>query len=132
MIACLFIGNMFKLKTEVLGFSQQDGIKGYTFIFSGLRIVFLSFPIIFTVFRFYSRVSTLKTIGSHCITCSTSSIIDCNESKYFFSFLGSKVDYLDEYMSIKAGFGFSGLIYLLVAGLSTYSSYKHHVLQKIL
>lgn len=129
MIACLFIGNMFKMKAEVMGFSQADGIKGYEFIFSGLGIVFFLLPILLLCLDFINVSSHLKQLA-HFLLPAALLVLLLILRLNISSFLGSTVGELDEFVSINAGFGFSGWIYLLVAGFSTYSGYKHYVLQK--
>lgn len=129
MIACLFIGNMFKMKADILGFSQSEGIKGYDFIFSGLGIVFLLLPILLLCLDFIHISQHLKQLAHFLLPASLLLlllVLRLNIS----TFLGSVFGELDGYMSIKAGFGFSGWIYLLVAGFSTYSGYQYYVLNK--
>lgn len=129
MIACLFIGNMFKMKAEVMGFSQADGIKGYEFIFSGLGIVFLLLPILLLCLDFINVSSHLKQLA-HFLLPAALLVLLLILRLNISAFLGSTVGELDELVSINAGFGFSGWIYLLVAGFSTYSGYQHYVLKK--
>lgn len=129
MIACLFIGNMFKMKAEVMGFSQADGIKGYEFIFSGLGIVFFLLPILLLCLDFINVSSHLKQLA-HFLLPAALLVLLLILRLNISAFLGSTVGELDELVSINAGFDFSGWIYLLVAGFSTYSGYKHYVLQK--